>query len=118
MNSVSGDDQAADRALDAMWVSADMSALRSGRRRFFVMAWSIFASAWLAFIGWPAVFPESFGQTIVPGFSVGMLVCGIYVIVCFALTLAYVRVARTWDDLGGRIARSQRQPCSDTEDLA
>lgn len=98
--------ESSNNALETMWTSDRMLVLRSHRRAVFVRLWAIFVVAWAIFIGWPALAPSSYGTILVPGLSLGMIVCGLYVITCFSLTLAYVRASRGWDLLAADMART------------
>ncbi|OZE79172.1 DUF485 domain-containing protein [Rhodococcus sp. 15-649-1-2] len=98
--------KSSDSALETMWTSERMLTLRSRRRAVFGRLGAIFVVAWAIFIGWPALAPSSYGTIVVPGLSLGMIVCGLYVITCFSLTIAYVRAARGWDVLAADMART------------
>ncbi|GGG29834.1 hypothetical protein GCM10007304_49540 [Rhodococcoides trifolii] len=103
MNPTGRNEEHVDKALEDLWTSGRMSVLRSRRKALFVRVWIVFAVAWTFFIGWPALAPSSYGTIVTAGLSVGMIVCALYVIVCFSLTLAYVRAARGWDLLAAEM---------------
>ncbi|MBY4127557.1 DUF485 domain-containing protein [Rhodococcus fascians] len=92
-------EQIANTRLDDMWASSGMKSLLAQRRRFFIRAFSIFAIAWTLFLVWPVFLPDSYSHVLTPGLSVGMLVCAMYVITCFALTVWYSRSAGRWDNI-------------------
>ncbi|MFJ6095661.1 DUF485 domain-containing protein [Williamsia muralis] len=106
-------DSISDEKLDAMWADDGMRHLLAQRKSFFKRAWTIFVIAWALFILWPVFFPSSYGHILVSGLSVGLVVCAIYVVVCFALTLWYSKSADRWDGLASMLIRGLARPTPD-----
>lgn len=69
------------------------------RRRFFTRAWVGFGGSLVVLFGWAGLFRPGFGSPIGGGATIGLLAALAHVVVVFALTVAYNRRSRAWDEL-------------------
>jgi uncharacterized membrane protein (DUF485 family) len=84
---------------EALLAHPQMRELIAARRRFFVVAWSVFLAAAVLLFGGAAVVPGALGVALVDGVSVGVVLSCAFVALIFVLTVAYARRARAWDRL-------------------
>jgi len=85
--------------VEALLAHPRMRELLAARRRFFLVAWTIFLAAAVLLFGGAAVAPGALGVALVDGVSVGVVLSCAFVVLIFALTVAYARRARGWDRL-------------------
>lgn len=80
-----------------------MLRLRGDRRSFFTIAWSVFAVAFFALVGFAAFAPEIIAKRPVSGLSIGLFLSLTYVATVMGLGGWYVRRARHWDTLAAAV---------------
>ena len=86
-----------------LWSDPAMLRLRDDRRSFFTVAWSIFAVAFCALVGFAAFAPDIIAKRPVPGLSIGLILSLAYVVTVMSLGAWYVRRARHWDILAAAV---------------
>ncbi|QSE89841.1 DUF485 domain-containing protein [Rhodococcus pseudokoreensis] len=86
-----------------LWSDPAMLRLRDDRRSFFTIAWSVFAVAFFALVGFAAFAPEIIAKRPVPGLSIGLILALTYVATVMSLGAWYVRRARHWDTLAAAV---------------
>src|SRR5690606_38799448 len=79
--------------VEALLAHPRMRELLAARRRFFLVAWTIFLAAAVLLFGGAAVAPGALGVALVDGVSVGVVLSCAFVVLIFALTVAYARRA-------------------------